>query len=458
MMNLLAMTLPLAFEAPQWLWLLALLPVVIAVSIRTLNALEPLRRAAAIGLRCLVIAALAVCLAEVQYVKSSDKLTVFFLMDRSDSVKGLQPVQEEYLHAVCEKIPEPDDRVAMIDFARNAFIQQLPMTGGYFIQPGRLPEMDHRDRTDVAAAMRLAMAMFPHDSAKRIVLLSDGNENMGDILTEAAAAQAEGVVVDVVPLWYEHGNEVYFDRMVAPTHVEDGDLVPLRMLLHSERATSGRIDIYRNGRLIEMPEDYARVKIQAGNNPFIVRIPVHGGGPQRFEARFAADRPERDDGIEENNVATAFSFVSGKSKALVMTTSPQDDQALVDALRSENICVELRDVAERDVDQRAIDRRPQHDVHAGAGVFAARQVQRDARVVRRDARGGVGELDAPRQHRDGPLDVVRLVAQRRPRLDDQFVAADGLRFEQHLGDALAVHLDLAGLVVALRTGGRSERD
>lgn len=173
------MIIPITFEQPQWLWLLLTLPVVIVVSLRALNALEPGRRFLAIALRCLVIALVAACLAQAQYVKSSDKLTVFFLMDRSDSVKGLQQAQEQYLHDVGETIEEPDDRVAMIDFARNAFIQQLPMKGGYLIPPGRLPEMEHRDRTDVAAAIRLAMAMFPPDSAKRIVLLSDGNDNMG---------------------------------------------------------------------------------------------------------------------------------------------------------------------------------------------------------------------------------------------------------------------------------------
>ena len=59
------------------------------------------------------------------------------------------------------------------------------MRGGFFISPGRLPLMPGTDRTDVASALRLAMAMFPHDTAKRVVLMSDGNDNMGDVLAEA---------------------------------------------------------------------------------------------------------------------------------------------------------------------------------------------------------------------------------------------------------------------------------
>lgn len=341
---------PVSFEKPEWLWLLALIPIMVIVSARAMLALEAPRRILAIALRCLVIIAVACCLAEMVYVKKSDKLSVIFLMDRSDSVKDLQQAQEEYLHEVSKTLKKPDDLVGMIDFARHAHLQQLPMKGGYIIPPGRLPEMDRRDRTDVASAIRLAMAMFPADTGKRIVLLSDGNDNMGDVLSEAATAQGEGITIDVVPLWYRHGREVYFDRMVAPTNAEDGDLVPLRMLLSSEHRTSGRIDIYHNGQLIELPPEYARVALQPGNNPFIVKVPVHGGGPQRFEARFIPDDPIGGDSIEENNYATAFSFVAGKSRVLVMSNDPAEDAALVDALRNEKIDVELRDATEGQFD------------------------------------------------------------------------------------------------------------
>ncbi len=350
----LGLILPLSVDQPVWLWLLLIIPVLSVLSVvswRVLGAIQPARRTLAIVVRCLVIIVLALCLADVTYVRTTDKLTVFFLMDRSDSVKDLQQVQEEYLKTVGEQIKsKPDDRVGMIDFASNAYLQQLPMHGGYHVPVGRLPEMDYRDRTDVAAAIRLALAMFPHDSAKRIVLMSDGNDNMGNILMEAENAQAAGVQIDVVPLWYEHRNEVYFDKLVAPTRVSEGDVVPLRMLLHAEQGTSGHVDIYHNGRLIDIPREESRIQLRKGNNPFTVKIPVQGGGPQRFEARFVPSDPERGDSIEENNTATSFSFVAGKSKVLLLTMREEDDLALVEALAKENIDVEIRDVSSGELD------------------------------------------------------------------------------------------------------------
>ena len=201
---------PLAFEKPEWLWLGLLVPALVLLSLRSLAGLDPVRRVLSLVLRSSVIVVLAVSLAEVVKVRKNDDLTVMFLMDRSDSVKERLTEQEEYIRAVCEDIPS-QDRVGVIDFARTAYLEQLPMEGGYFLDPGRLPEMPNKDRTDIAGAVRLAMAMFPHDTGKRIVVLSDGNDNMGDVLGEARRAKADNVVIDVVPLWYRLRNEVFFD-------------------------------------------------------------------------------------------------------------------------------------------------------------------------------------------------------------------------------------------------------
>ena len=58
--------------------------------------------------------------------------------------------------------------------------------------------------TDLGAAIKLALATFPEDTARRIVILSDGNENRGNALEQALAAKALGVAdrrpADRVPL------------------------------------------------------------------------------------------------------------------------------------------------------------------------------------------------------------------------------------------------------------------
>jgi len=343
-MSLMGLSLPFEFEQPTWLWLVLLVPLLAVASWRSLAGLDPVRRIAALVVRGALVVLVVCCLAGVQRVQRNKDLTVMFLMDRSHSVEGLQAFQDEFIREASLEVP-PNDRLGMIDFARNAFLQQTPMRGGYFLEPGRLPVMPNTDRTDVSSAMRLAMAIFPHDSAKRIVLMSDGNDNMGDLLSEARRAKADGIPVDVVPLWYERRNEVYFEKMMAPTYAEPGEQVPIRMSLVTQHAVSGTLSIYHNGVLVDLPPDRSHVDLKPGSNTFSMKLVATTGGAQTFDAVF---RPDSDamDSTALNNTASAFSFVSGLSRALLVTAKRQNDAALFDALRSENVDVDMKTAAE----------------------------------------------------------------------------------------------------------------
>lgn len=336
---MLAMSMPVEFNRPAWLFLCLLVPLIALISGRALTGLEPVRRWAAIAARCAVVVLVALCLADIQLVRRNDNLTVMFVMDRSHSVAALQDYQEEFVRTATAKV-KPRDRVGLVDFARNAYLQQLPMEGGYFIPPGRLPVMPNTDRTDVASGLRLAMAMFPADTAKRIVLLSDGNDNMGDVLTESRRAKSDGIPIDIVPLRYQHRNEIYFDRMIAPTHAEQGEQLPLRMVLNTKQRASGTIAVFQNGKPVELPPEASKVALQPGDNTFFLKLPAQGDGAQTFEATFRPDDPSMD-AVPLNNSGSAFTFVSGDSRVLLVSADDVSDQALVDALRGENVDVEL---------------------------------------------------------------------------------------------------------------------
>ncbi len=339
-MSLLALALPFSFDRPMWLWLGLLIPLLILASLRSLAGLEFMRRTMALFIRSMLVLLVACCLARVEHVQRNDDLTVIYLMDRSHSVQELQNRQEAFVHQASDNIPD-EDRVGLIDFARDAFLQQLPTRGGYYISPGRLPAMPNTDRTNVAAGMRLAMAMFPHDTAKRIVLMSDGNDNMGDLLAEARRARADGIPVDVVPLDYQHRNEIYFDRLIAPTHAEPGEQVAIRMVINSQRPASGTIILQHNGRLVAIPDRQARVELRPGDNTFYMKLSVDDPGSHVFEATFRPD-DESMDATARNNTGSTFTFVAGTSHALLITADPDFDAAFVDALRSENVKVAVK--------------------------------------------------------------------------------------------------------------------
>ena len=90
----------------------------------------------------------------------------------------------------------PDDLAGIIVFGRQPIVEIAPS------DLRRLPPFHaapDRTATDIASALRLAMGLFPDGFARRIVLLSDGNETDGDSLAVAQVAKSEGIPIDVVP-------------------------------------------------------------------------------------------------------------------------------------------------------------------------------------------------------------------------------------------------------------------
>ena len=332
---------PLTFGEPVWLWLLATIPLLVVFSYRSLAGLERGRRLLALALRSLVIAAITIALARASFQKESDRLTVIFVLDRSRSIPHGPPVnlligQEIYVKELIKYKPTRD-KVGVVSFSGEAYLEQLPMRN-LFLKP--IPPASIPDVTNIAQGFRLAMASFPDDTARRIVVLTDGNENAGDVLREIAIAEAAGVSVDVVPMRYEHRNEVFFDRLVTPTQARMQERIPIRMILRSDHAARGQIYLTHNGEPVPLGENGElgmAVELNAGRpTPLQMRLPMNAAGPHEFEARFVPEDASQDQLIE-NNRATAFTFVGGKGLVLLLSTDHTEDQPLFDALAREKI-------------------------------------------------------------------------------------------------------------------------
>ncbi len=205
---------PISFDRPEWLWLLLVIPVLVVISRRALAGLERPRRILAVILRSLVIAALAVALARVEIVRRNDRVAVLFVLDRSRSIPDdLREASQQYIRQVAASA-ERDDRVGVISADGQG-------GRGHDPQPrrGRGIRVRHgpgADRTNLAAGLRMAIASFPEGFARRVVLLSDGNENAGNLADEVEIAAANGIVVDVLPLQYRRDAEILFDRWWCP--------------------------------------------------------------------------------------------------------------------------------------------------------------------------------------------------------------------------------------------------
>lgn len=237
------------FAQPWWLLLLLLLPGVVWISYRSLAGLGPVRRWVAIGLRCLLIVLLTLALAELRLRKPNDNTTVFFLVDRSLSVpqdldpedttatdRRWQRVKKFVAESVFKRGSGHErDQAGVIVFGRRPRLM-LPASDvpKITLDDASLSGVD-ATYTDIAAAIKLALASFPEGTAKRLVVVSDGNENLGNAVEQARIAKQNGAQIDVVPLatGYRNENEVLVERVEAPPTTEQGARLPIRVLVRS---------------------------------------------------------------------------------------------------------------------------------------------------------------------------------------------------------------------------------
>src|SRR5512138_1695189 len=98
------------------------------------------------------------------------------------------------------------DRAGVIVFGSEASIEFTPDKA---VDVQKIQAVVGTERTDLAAAIRLGTAAFPETGQKRLVLLTDGNENVGDAMSAVLAAKPLGVTVDVLPLGVSRANDLF---------------------------------------------------------------------------------------------------------------------------------------------------------------------------------------------------------------------------------------------------------
>lgn len=338
----------LAFDSPWWLALLALLPVLWAMSYRGLSGLGWWRRLAAIGFRSVVYTLVVFALADAQFRKTTDRVTVLYLLDQSLSI---QESQREAMRTLVNGLvrehrrDEKQDRAGVIVFGRDAEVELPPVDFNY--EMARIESTVDRRATDLAGAMSRAMSLFPHDSAKRVVLVTDGNENAGDALRQARAMADAGVSVDVLPTPMSARSETSVDKVALPSDVRIDQPFEVRIVIDHEsdsgRSAKGRLRIVRKAGDTERVISEGQVTLQEGKNVFNVRETIDRADFYTYEARFVPEDVQGD-ASTQNNVATAFTHVAGKGQILFIEDweHPGEFTKVVDGLESEGLVVTLR--------------------------------------------------------------------------------------------------------------------
>lgn len=340
-----------AFDRLEYLLLLGLLPLLWWLSYRSLSGLGKWRRWLALGLRSLVLLILVLALADMQFRKKNDRLTVVYLLDQSLSIP------EEHREAMVRFVnasirthrrDREQDRAGVVVFGRDAEVELPPVDFNY--EMPRVESVVNRDYTNLAGALQRAMSLFPADAAKRVVVITDGNENIGSALRQARALADSGVSIDVLPVPLEPRGEASVDKIVVPADARRGQPFDVRVVLEYEppkgspsQTATGTLSIIRKSGDREENVAEGPVTLKPGKNVFPIKQTIERSDFYTYEARFTPESKSTD-GSNQNNIATSFTHVRGKGHVLVIEDWEQRGEFdyLVDRLRKEELEVTLR--------------------------------------------------------------------------------------------------------------------
>jgi len=222
------------FTHPEFLWLL---PVAWAWLVwlfwKSDVQIGAARRWTAFGIRLVVAGLLVIAIAGLQWLKPQEGMNVFFLLDRSDSIPSPQQEAARKFVNQTAAAKKKEDKAGVLVFGTEAAIES---SANEKIDVQKINAVVGAERTDLAAAIRLGSAAFPETGQKRLVVLSDGNENIGDAATAAAAARALGITIDVVPLGIERGNDVSVQKLGVPSKIKKGQTFDAKIFVQANEA------------------------------------------------------------------------------------------------------------------------------------------------------------------------------------------------------------------------------
>jgi uncharacterized membrane protein len=326
---------PTSEQSWRWLVLVALVAVIAVEWWRWLPkaGVPRWQRRTANGLRGAALACIALSLVGFSIPLPANEVATVFVVDRSDSVgpRGIAAADAFVADAIDQRIEVNESaRSAVVISADGSRVEQL-LRDRDRTNTASFVEID-QDRSDLASGLRLAGAMLPDDSKKRVVVLSDGRATSGNAVAEAAHLAERGVAVDYVLIDEGSGSDASVASVRAPSTVDDGEAVVIEATLNSTVAQPAVVTLRRNGEIVGSTE----VDLNQGNTAVSLRDTPPVGGLVAYDVSVSVALDDQ----TRNDVGRTAVLVEGPARVLLVSGSTGAARSLRQALESSSIVVD----------------------------------------------------------------------------------------------------------------------
>jgi uncharacterized membrane protein/uncharacterized protein YegL len=267
----------MTFESP-WVLLLILVPLAWAAW----EWRESARRLA-LGLKAATFILILLALSGPRLTVYQSKVAVVVLADTSDSISPEDLSRESGIAANVESA-RGRHWTRIVPFARGTRSVSLQERGKSGLQLGHTAGEAGRG-TNLEGAIRDGVAALPAGMVPRLVMVSDGNENLGSAARAIWQAQQLGIPIDTIALAGRPKPGLRLDSVSIPGQVFSGERFAIDVAVESPRAASAAVELNAEGKAI----GGSNVDLAAGMNHLRLQATVNTTGAIAIAGKISAN-------------------------------------------------------------------------------------------------------------------------------------------------------------------------
>lgn len=310
-------------------WVLAALLFVLALELWvSFRARGVSRRQWRFGLaaRGVIVGLIVLALVDPPITRSSDDVTTVFVVDVSESM-GPSALEEARAWTEAALTDAGGSQWAVVEFGSDARVGTPIGQDEY-----RRARGVETDATNVARGLRLGESVLTGETRQRLVLVSDGRANTGDLQAEIDRLKTLGVIVDVRTISGSAINDAAIAGLDMPSAVNEGESFEVVIEVLSTISAEATVTLEDE----DGPISDRQVALDPGPNYVTFTVEAGEPGLQQFTARVSLDG----DVVDENNVHRAGVEVRGPASVVIVEGEEDGGMILQEALESRGLVVE----------------------------------------------------------------------------------------------------------------------
>lgn len=301
-----------------------LIPIILVFMYIVLKKFKNLKRKNLVNLisRILVIIFIVCAMADITLSIKGKNISTIFILDVSDSMSNFKEKGIEFIDKALEEMPK-NNKAGVVVFGDNASIDKVMDNKKEY---SGIKSAPLKSATNIEEAINTSFSLFDKNASKRIVLITDGEENKGDLLNSVVLLNKENIDLKVYKVSNESGNEVYVESVKVPDNISIGEEFTVTTTIESNVQTKGKLTLF-SGRDKKAEEE---VEIQKGTNTFVFKDVQTTGGFKNYRVLIEAD--EDTNGI--NNEYSCFTNVIAPPNILVIQGKENSALGVIETLKN----------------------------------------------------------------------------------------------------------------------------